>query len=51
MGQPVCHMSSKANVSVVGAAEGRGTDKIPREPPRCPGALDALGPQPKLFLA
>lgn len=51
MGQPACHMSSKASVSVVGAAEGWALIKIPREPPRCPGALDALGPQPKLFLA
>lgn len=45
MGQPVCHMSSKANVSVFGAAEGLALI------PRSPGTLDALGPQSKLFSA
>lgn len=45
MGQPVHHMSSKANVSVAGAAEGWALI------PRSPGTLDALGPHPKLFLA
>lgn len=45
MGQPVCHKSSKATVSVVGAAEGRALIKYSG------GHQDALRPQAKLFLA
>lgn len=45
MGQPVCHTSSKATVSVVAVAEGPALIKYPG------GHQDALGPQAKLFLA
>jgi hypothetical protein len=51
MGQPACHMPSKANLSVADCCGVPGTEKMPMEQPRCPGTLDALRPQPKPFLA
>lgn len=46
MGQPVCHMSSKTNVSVVGAAEGRALIKYPGSHQDDLGPLMAWDPNP-----
>lgn len=46
MGQPVCHTSSKANISVVGAAEGRALIKYPGSHQDAPGPLMPWDPSP-----